>query len=367
MSLKDDLDNLELISTIDSFRMADALKYTPNYYEDAFKLTENFNVELFKNRDFLNVVFLGMGGSSIGGSLLKDWCYEDALLPIEVCRDSIVPGYLSSKTLVFAISYSGNTQETLHSFSLALKKGCTIIGLSSGGLLEEYCLRFNVKHVKVPSGFQPRLALPYLFIPPALILEKLELVRGFKNELMEALSILRSLGEDLKPSTPLNHNEAKILALNLKDKLPVIYGFRWLNSVAYRWKTQINENSKVFCKYDVLPELNHNEVVGWENIKPPLLNFLSIILLRDRDEPLEIKVRIEILKEILKEKTEKIFEVYGKGKSKLSKMLSTIYTGDYVSFYLAIINRVNPTPVKTINMLKRALEEKYKLTKRNGG
>ncbi|MGP3667863.1 MAG: bifunctional phosphoglucose/phosphomannose isomerase [Candidatus Bathyarchaeota archaeon] len=363
MSLKDDLDNIELISTIDSFRMADALKSTPNYYEDAFRLAENFDVEWLKNKDFLNVVFLGMGGSSIGGSLLKDWCYEEATLSMEVCRDSIIPGYLGSKSLVFAISYSGNTQETLNSFSLASKKGCTIIGLSSGGLLEEYCLRFNVKHIKVPSGFQPRLALPYLFIPPALILEKLGLVKGFRSEFMEALNVLRSLYEDLKPSTPLHHNEAKILALNLKDKLPVIYGFRWLSSVAYRWKTQINENSKVFCKHDILPELNHNEVVGWENIKPPLLNFLSVILLRDNDEPLEIKVRIEILKEILKEKTEKVFEVYGKGKSKLSKMLSTTYIGDYVSFYLAVINKINPTPVKTIDKLKKTLEKKLKFNK----
>lgn len=360
MSLKEDLDNLELISAIDSFKMANALESAPKHYEDAFKLAENFDVEWLKNKEFLNIVFLGMGGSSIGGSLLRDWCYEDMALPIDVCRDSIIPGYLNSKTLVFAVSYSGNTKETLDSFSLALKKGCTIISLSSGGLLEEYCLRFNVKHIKVPSGFQPRLALPYLFIPPALILEKLGLIKGFKSEFMEALNTLRGLSEDLKPSTSTNRNEAKILALNLKGKLPVIYGFRWFNSVAYRWKTQLNENSKVFCKYDVLPELNHNEVVGWENINPSLLNLLSIILLRDKDEPLEIKVRIEILKEILVEKTEKIFEVYGKGEKKLSKMLSAIYIGDYVSFYLAILNRINPTPVKTISILKRELEKRLK-------
>lgn len=353
------IDNQKFLDSIDRSRMASVLESTPKHYLDALKLAEKVEDKTLIERKILKVAFLGMGGSSIGGSLLRDWSYEVTSLPMEICRDSIIPMHLDKNTLVFAISYSGNTKETLDAFMKALKKGCLIVGVSSGGLLEEYCEKNDVLHVKIPAGFQPRLALPYLFTIPAIILEKIGIIKGISKEILDATKTLEKVKDEIKASIPTSKNKAKNLALKIMDTMPVIYGFREYASVAYRIKTQLNENSKMFCKFDILPELNHNEVVGWENIKPSLAKLLSVILLRSPNEPLEIKVRFEVLKEILSKKTDNIHEIYGKGETKLAKMLSTIYFGDYLSYYLAILSKIDPTPVKTISFLKEELEKRF--------
>lgn len=360
--VEENLDSQEFLASIDKSRMASVLESTPKHYMDALRLAEKVEVKDPPKRKILKVAFLGMGGSSIGGSLLKDWGYETIPLPVEICRDSIIPVHLDKNTLVFAVSYSGNTKETLDAFMKALKKECLIVGVSSGGLLKEYCEKNGVLHVKIPAGFQPRLALPYLFTIPAIILEKIGVIEGISKEILDTVKTLDKVKDEIKASIPTNQNKAKKLALEIKDTIPVIYGFREYTGVAYRIKTQLNENSKMFCKFDVLPELNHNEVVGWENLKPNLAKLLSVILLRSHDEPLEIKVRFEVLKKILSQKTSNIHEVYSRGETKLAKMFSTLYFGDYLSYYLAILNKVDPTPVKTISFLKEELEKKLKLS-----
>jgi len=356
--VEENLDNQKFLASIDKSNMASALESTPKHFTDALKLAEKVEVERFSEKRILKVAFLGMGGSSIGGSLIKDWGYNSIPIPIEICRDSIVPIHLDRETLVFAVSYSGNTKETLDAFMEALKKECLIVGVSSGGMLKEYCEKNGVLHVKVPEGFQPRLALPYLFTVPAIILEKVGVVEGISKEIFDVVKVLGEVRDEVKVSVPTEKNPAKKLALKIKDTLPVIYGFREYSSVAYRIKTQLNENSKMFCKFDVLPELNHNEIVGWENLQPNLAKILSVILLRSQDEPPEIKVRIETLKKILSQTTSNIHEIYSRGEKKLSKMFSTLYLGDYLSYYLAILNKVDPTPVKTINLLKEELKKK---------
>ncbi|RLI04519.1 bifunctional phosphoglucose/phosphomannose isomerase [Candidatus Bathyarchaeota archaeon] len=356
--MEETLDNLSFIESIDKSKMAESLEKTPEHYEKALQIAEELELEDLKNRKILKVAFLGMGGSSIGGSIFKDWSYEKISVPVEICRDSIIPKHLDKHTLVFAVSYSGNTKETLDAFLQALERKCLIVGVSSGGLLGEYCKKHNVLHVQVPTGFQPRLALPYLFTVPCVILEKVGVVEGFKKEISDAIMVLKELREEIKTSVSSISNETKKLALNLKGKIPIIYGFREYGNVAYRLKTQLNENSKTFCKFDVLPELNHNEIVGWEEIQPSVAKLLSVILLRDKEEPEDIRIRFEVLKEILTQKTVDIREIYGRGREKLAKMLSIIYIGDYLSFYLAILNRVDPTPVKTISFLKKELEKR---------
>ncbi len=192
----------------------------------------------------------------------------------------------------------------------------------------------------------------------AKILEKIGVIEGISKEILDTVKTLDKVKDEIKASIPTNQNKAKKLALEIKDTIPVIYGFREYTGVAYRIKTQLNENSKMFCKFDVLPELNHNEIVGWENLQPNLAKILSVILLRSQDEPPEIKVRIETLKKILSQTTSNIHEIYSRGEKKLSKMFSTLYLGDYLSYYLAILNKVDPTPVKTINLLKEELKKK---------
>ena len=352
--IMDKLDNLDFIFSIDKSGMSNFLEAAPQHYEKAIEIGEGVSLKKL-NEKIEKVVFLGMGGSSIGGSLLKDWGWNRVNVPIEVCRDSVIPKHVDSHSLVFAVSYSGDTHETLSAFLQALDKGCFLIGLSSGGLLKEYCQKRNLLHVSVPTGLQPRLALPYLFTPPAIILEKIGVLNGIKKEIEDAVKTLKNVREKVKASTATTQNESKKIALKVYGTLPIVYGFRGYGTVAYRLKTQLNENSKTFCKFDVLPELNHNEVEGWEGIRPSIANLLSVILLRDYEEPEEAKIKFEILKDILKSKINNIQELYGEGNTILARMLSAIYIGDYLSFYLAILNRIDPTPVDNIDFVKNYL------------
>jgi glucose/mannose-6-phosphate isomerase len=351
-----ELDDPQFLSSIDRSNMLKVLLSFPENCERALEIGMEFGFTLPRKR--LNkILFLGMGGSAIGGSLIKDWAYSKSLVPIEVCRDYVVPAYVDNRTLVFAVSYSGDTEETLSAFSQALDKGCFGFGLSSGGFLEKLCAKRGIPWIKVPEGFQPRAALPYLFIPPLIILEKLGVIEGVKNDVRKAVEVLIQVRENIKASTPIERNLAKKLASQIFGTFPLIIGFREFSNVAYRFKDQLNENSKILSKFEVLPELNHNEVVGWEGISPELAKLISVIFIRDADEPLEIKTRIEVTKKIMNRKTNCIYEVRALGGTKLAKMLSTIYVCDFISFYLAILNRKDPTPVRVIVEMKDELEK----------
>ncbi|MFH1328515.1 MAG: bifunctional phosphoglucose/phosphomannose isomerase [Candidatus Bathyarchaeota archaeon] len=353
----DKLDDLKLISTIDRKGMLHVLDKVPEICFDALKIGKKIEVAGI-NEEITRILFVGMGGSSIGASLFKDWAINKATLPMDVCRDYILPEYVDKHTLVFLVSYSGDTEETLNALLQSLKRQCPIIGLSSGGLLEKLCLKKKVTHIKIPEGFQPRAALPYLFISISKTLEKLGIVEGVDDEADEAIETLRRIQEKIKVSIQSDKNDAKRIALNIIGTIPVIYGYREFTNVAYRLKTQLNENSKILSKFETFPELDHNEVVGWSGTPTHLTNLISVILIRDTNEPEEIKTRIEITKKIISEKTNRIFEIYAEGETKMARMLSTIYYGDFISFYLAILNGVDPTPVDIIKRMKQEIEEK---------
>ncbi|RLI25617.1 MAG: bifunctional phosphoglucose/phosphomannose isomerase [Candidatus Hecatellales archaeon] len=352
------LESPEAASAIDKHGMGLVLEEFPSHCREALKLGLEVNLEALRRRlnRVSSLVFLGMGGSAVGGSLLRDWAYEGQRLPIEVCRDSRVPGYLGGETLTVAVSYSGNTYETLKALEEALAKGSPAFTVSSGGKLAEESLRRGLVHVRVPGGFQPRAALPYLMIPVGVILERLGILEGFQAEVEEALSLLEEARRKFSFKTPLEDNPAKRLALTLHGGLPAIYGFREYSTVAYRFKTQLNENSKIFCKWEVFPELNHNEVVGWEKLQPFLLGKIRLIIFRDEREPEDLRAMIEAFKEVTSGRGLQITEVYAEGRGKLSRMLYLVYLSDYVSFYLALLNGVDPTPIASISSLKRGVE-----------
>ena len=297
-----------------------------------------------------------MGGSGIGGDLLKDWARNKTNVPIEVNREYNLPAYAGKKTLVLLTSYSGDTEESLGAFLDALKRKCMIFCVSSGGALMENAQRLNVPYVRVPGGMPPRAALPYMFVPLLICMEKMGLVSGTSEELKEALTLLEKISKENSPEEPVKDNFAKTLAFNINQSAPVVYGFGPFRGVAERFKQQFNENSKVAAKWEVFSELNHNETVGWEKAGE-LAKCFSAILIRDKDEPVEIRSRIEITKELMNQEGLRLFEVHAQGKSPLAKMLSTILIGDFTSIYLAVLRGVDPTPVKTINYLKDTLKQ----------
>ncbi|UCC58554.1 MAG: bifunctional phosphoglucose/phosphomannose isomerase [Candidatus Bathyarchaeum sp.] len=349
------LDNQERVKEVDKSGMLNHLVKTPNYCRDAIKRTAETSVP--SNMKPKNIVIIGMGGSAIGGEILKDWLRDELPIPIEVCRDYTLPAYANKDTLVIANSYSGNTEETLSAFLAANKRKCTTIAITSGGQLEALCKKMQLPHVTIPEGLPPRAAIPYLFFPLPVLMEKMGILSNIGNELEEAIQVLEKIGKTNSPSVPTEDNKAKKLAHELMDTIPVIYGFRQYGAIAHRLKTQFNENSKVPSKHDVFPELNHNTTVGWEAPETLTKNY-SIILIRDPAEPPEIKNRIETTTALAFSKAKKVLQINAEGTGKLAKMLSVLCIGDFASVYLAILQNKDPTPVEIIDRVKRELAKK---------
>jgi glucose/mannose-6-phosphate isomerase len=310
-----------------------------------------------------NIVIAGMGGSAIGGEILRDWLRDEISIPIEVCNDYALPAYTNEHTLVFAVSYSGETEETLNTFADALRRKCMVIAITSGGHLLSFSKKLQIPHVMIPSGLPPRAALPYVFFSLPILMEKIGALKGKRNEIEESVRVIRIVSEENSPKIPMENNASKKLALQLNDSVPVVYGFRQYGVVAHRLKTQFNENSKVPSRYEIFPELNHNEVEGWE-ASEDLTKIFSVLLIRDRNEPNEIRNRIEATKSTALRKAGKILEIYAKGEGKLAKMFSLLTFGDFTSVYLAILRGIDPVPVKTIDEIKMAMRKKSSLIKK---
>jgi glucose/mannose-6-phosphate isomerase len=324
----------------------------PKHYHKAAEISEKIAVNYPKPD---NIIVAGMGGSAIGGELLKDYARSQAPVPIEASKDYTLPAYADSKTLVLVVSYSGDTEESLSAFLDAQRRKCMVYCVTSGGSLLEFAEKLNVPHLHIPAGMPPRAASPYLLVPQLVLLEKMGLVSRVSEGLRDASRNLEKISRENAPEKPAESNPAKLLASRINGTVPVVYGFGIYRGVAQRWKQQFNENAKVPAKWEVFPELDHNEIVGWE--KAGSLNrHFSTVFLRDKNEPIEVRSRIEITKTLMP-KDSKQFEVWSQGKTTLAKMLSTILVGDFTSVYLAVLRNVDPTPVQTIVTLKQKLAE----------
>jgi glucose/mannose-6-phosphate isomerase len=344
---------MERMHAVDKSGMLSFCANAPRHYQKAAELAKTITLSYPKPD---NVIIAGMGGSGIGGDLLKDWARNRTNVSIEVNREYQLPVYVGEKTLVVIVSYSGDTEESLSTLLDALRRKCMVYCISSGGALLKYAAKLKVPHLRVPSGMPPRAALPYLFMPLLFCMEKTGLVSGINLELGEALKILEKISADNAPEKPISRNSAKTLAMNIGETVPIVYGFGFYRSVAQRFKQQFNENSKSPAKWEFFSELDHNEIVGWEG-SGNLSKYFSVILIRDNDEILEVKSRIETTKQIMGKANLKMFEVQAAGQSMLAKMLSLVILGDFTSVYLAILHGVDPTPVRTISFLKDSLKE----------
>ncbi len=355
------LDQPEKFKKIDKSDMLNHLTKTPDYCLDAINRAKQAKMpEKIEPR---NIIIAGMGGSAIGGEIFKDWLLDELPIPVEVCRDYILPAYANEDTLFFANSYSGNTEETLSTFLEAVRRKCVTITITSGGHLLSFSKQLNVPYINIPNQLPPRVAIPYLFFSLPILMRRINILPRLEKELQEAIQVLKKVGNENSPKNVTEKNPAKKLALELLATIPTIYGFRQYQSIAHRLKTQFNENSKVPSKHDVFPELNHNETVGWE--APDILTKkYSIIIIRDPDEPPEIRSRIETTKSLVLQKAKKVLEIHARGKGKLAKMFSVLGVGDFTSVYLAILQGVDPTPVKIIDEVKRELGKKSSLAEK---
>ena len=347
------LDDTSKINKIDKSNMLSFCVDTAKHYREAEKTAKKISLRYSKPE---NIIVAGMGGSAIGGELLKDWACDKAPVPIEVSRAYALPAYANEKSLVLVVSYSGETEESLSAFLDAVKRKCLIFCVSSGGSLLEFAGKLNVPYLRVPSGMPPRAALPYLFVPLLRALEKMGMVSGVSEGLSEAIKLLERVSGENAPEKPAKDNFCKSLALGIGGTVPVVYGFGVYRGVAQRFKQQFNENSKVPSKWEIFPELNHNEIVGWEGLKS-LRAPVEAVVLRDRSEHSRVAKRIDITLELMRDDGVQMKEVWSEGQSLLTRIFSLIYLGDFVSIYLAALYGEDPTPVRRINELKKRLSE----------
>lgn len=349
-----DLDNIENIKKYDSGNMLGVISALADQCAAARQLAKQWVVPAEFDQ-VQHIIVAGMGGSAIGGDLLRVYANTKVQVPIAVARDYRLPAFVGPQTLVIATSFSGNTEETLSAFREAQEKGAQIAVITSGGELLKLAQHYEYPVVVIPGGISPRAATGYLLIPALMLLEQLNLVGDVQRELDEVESMLRHMADELGPATPVSDNLAKQLALRLFEKLPVIYGVVGsTETVAIRWKGQINENAKAPAFWNLFPEMNHNEIVGFE-YPAEILQRMELVILRDHQDPGRIQQRIEITKGVIASQVAGITEVQSRGESTLARIFSLTYIGDYVSFYLALLNGADPTPVHMIDYLKNEL------------
>lgn len=343
------LDDPAAIARVDTHRTREVLAAFPAQCRQAVALRPEPGGPFVRPR---TVIVAGMGGSAAGGDLLAACASERLDVPILVHRGYGLPALAGQRELVVAVSYSGDTAETLSAAQAALERGCALVAVTAGGRLAALAAARNLPRVTPPGQLMPRMALGYLFFPLLAILKAAELTVVKDGEVDEALEVLDAQADALGPARPTVANEAKRLAQALGERLPVIYGGPLTGAVAYRWKTDLAENAKTFAAAGTLPEMNHNEIEAWGG---PLARERHLIFLRDHEEPSEIARRFALLRELIGGTAGGTSEVWARGTASVARLLSLIALGQWTSFYLAVLRGVDPWSVPTLDALKARL------------
>jgi len=325
------------------------IKEVDNFVDGLFKAAKT---RLRMPRDFNSMCICGMGGSGFSGDIIADVLPEMWNIPVKVVKSISIPNWVNDKTMVIVSSYSGNTKETLMMYDQAMKRGCKIIAITSGGELRDKCMRDGNKLIEVPTNIQPRSSVGYTIGYLANIVET---VGGpkIKSDLMRSMSALRKYRGKVwmrNPETP-----AKKIAERIHGKVPAIYAPVSLSTAALRWKNQLNENSKIIAFSGTIPELNHNEIVGWSNTKTGS-SCIPIILYEDGLPHADTLMMNETLEKMRSSGLDpEMIKI--DGRTELERSLKAIMLGDYVSLFLARMNGVDPEDVEPIKNFKQKVAE----------
>lgn len=313
---------------------------------EAINIGNNAKLTESKNK-ISNVLICGLGGSGIGGSIVSELVVENANVSINVTKGYFIPAYVNENTLVIISSYSGNTEETLNCMELAIKKNAKIVSITSGGKVLEISKAKNYDHIIVPGGMPPRSCLGYSLTQLFFILDFFGIISNhYKTELEAAIKLIDAEETNIIA-------EATSIAEKLNGKIPVIYATTYNEGIAIRFRQQLNENAKILCWHHIIPEMNHNELVGWTEKN----DALSVLIFLDKDEYSRNLSRVEINKEVIRKYASHITEVFSKGNSKIEKAIYFIHLGDWVSVILGEIRGADLMEVNVINQLKSALSK----------
>lgn len=347
------LDQMDRLAALDPRSMRQLIESWPMLVAGAARAVQTLSLPV--PRRISHIVISGMGGSAIGGDVVRAVTASALKVPLLVSRDYRLPGFTDSSTLVMASSYSGNTEETLSSYEQARAAGASILCLTSGGKLAALARDHGHPVIQLPAGLPPRAALGYSAIMMFGCLTAAGVVPDMSAQFDEAVAILNGLVTRCGPGETESRNRAKIIAGSLSGKIVVIYAAKGLlDPAAVRWRGQIEENAKNLAFHHLLPEMNHNELVGWE-FPRHVLPQVGVVFLRDRGDHPQVQRRFDLTRESIAQKAGVVHEAWTDGDSLLARIFSLICLGDFVSYYLACLNAVDPTPVPAIEMLKNKL------------
>jgi len=340
---------------IDKDDMYQSIWDFPENIIDAIELSENITLKN-EYRDLNNIIIAGMGGSAIGGDVVYSLIKNEIKIPFVVNRGYDLPAWANSSTLIICSSYSGNTEETISILEEAKSLDAKVIGITTGGVLESLCKNYSFDFVNIPSGLQPRAALAFSFIPLLYILKKTSLINvEVSSWLKSSVDLIKS--KRVEYSSDKENNPVYQLANKLYNKLPIIYADSGsLETVAVRLKGQICENSKILAYHSIYPEMNHNEIVGWENNEEYFSNYY-VLWLMDEEMNIRNKSRKNIISEILSGLNVSQQEIKVDGNSFKERFLLLIHYGDWLSYWCAILHNTDPSPVKNIQTLKDKLSK----------
>ncbi len=340
------LDNPEQMREVDESDMMAQIESFPNDLARSLQSPVEYSWEPD------SVCICGMGGSAIGGEIVANYLERESDRPTSVVRGGSFPRWVDERTLVIIISYSGNTEESLRMFRRAVQKGWGTVGITSGGALMQLCQEYDSECMEVPKGYQPRAALGHLLGAIATVIEGAEIV-DLASEMTRLVSPLKDQVDELRWGVPSDRNVAKKIALQLSDRVPVIYSTPMLSAASSRWQTQLNENAKMMAFGGIFPECNHNHLVAWVESKQRN-DFIPVFIKGTRDSPDDIGIMDKTI-DYLSETGIDPLVIWAKGRSEIHNVLSAIVMGDFVSYYLAMLKEVNPLPVRCIQELKSRL------------
>ncbi|HLP11124.1 MAG TPA: bifunctional phosphoglucose/phosphomannose isomerase [Flavobacteriales bacterium] len=310
-------------------------------------------VEIAKTIDFTpvkpihNVLISGLGGSGIGGNIAAEIAQAETKYPIQVSKTYFIPGYVNENTLVIISSYSGNTEETFHALELAYKKGAQIVCITSGGKIADFAKKQGLPHVIIPGGMPPRACLGFSLVQQLALLHKIGCI--VENPLPK----INNAANYIITNKAAIMQQGRHIAAFIFGKFPILYTTTYNEGIAIRWRQQINENSKQLCSHHVVPEMNHNELVGWRKKD----DALAVLFLRTKTEYTRNNTRIEINKEVIHKYTANVLDVYANGDEVILQTIHLIHLGDWVSLYLAQLNEKDPIEIEVINHLKGELDK----------
>jgi glucose/mannose-6-phosphate isomerase len=328
--------------TIDKENMKEIISKSPKQFAKGLDLAKDIKIE----GNFKNVIVCGMGGSALPVNIINS--VFSPSVPIYAHRDYNLPKVANKDSLVICVSYSGNTEETVSAMEESFKKGFKTIAMATGGKIEEVSKQNNIPLAKIPAGIQPRSATGYLFSALSVILANCGIINNPSEEIFQLAEALEKINFELE-------KQGKSLAKKLAKEIPVIYASNNFKAAARIWKIKFNENSKIPAFHNYFPELNHNEMVGFTNIKKT--SPLHVLIIRDSNDNPKIIKRMELTASIIKKKGVRVDFIDTKEGSLMFKMFSCLLLGDWTSYHLAINQKINPTPVAIVEDFKKLMQK----------